>query len=70
MRVLEDLIVEVRYTVRIPKAEVGKIMDAAEDLGCGYGDPGKKELVRRFLVDKGIDGICDILPGFNSFQEN
>ena len=64
----EDLTVEIHLTVRVPKEIVNRVLAAAEEMGCGYGDPGKKELTRRLIIDSGIESIRDIDPTFNSYE--
>ena len=61
--------IEVFFTLHVDEKNLPKLGKAAEELGLGYGDPGKKELVRRLAVNGGLEAVRDVLPGFNEYTE-
>jgi hypothetical protein len=50
---MEKIRIEVVYTVEVSEKTLKQLVAEAEERGHGYGDPGKKELVRRLLIDDG-----------------
>jgi hypothetical protein len=53
--------VEVHYTVKLTDKELKRLLEYAESHGYEYGDPGKKETVRRILIDVGVVGVEEVL---------
>ena len=54
---------EVRYEVEIDEKDIAKLNEASRMLGQGYGDPGRLELVKRLLVDVGLNGLSEVVCG-------
>jgi hypothetical protein len=55
------MIINVNYSVEIndPKL-IQKVLNNAEELGYDWGDAGKVETIRRFLVNDGIENVFPI----------
>ena len=52
--------IEVHYTVHLDEKDVARVLAYAEEVGQTYGDPGKKETIRRVLIEEGC-GILETL---------
>lgn len=53
--------IEVHYTVHIAEKDLPKLLEHAEQMGYTYGDPGKKETVRRLLIEDGYGVLETVL---------
>lgn len=50
--------IEIKYSVEIDdKKLIENILKTAEDFGYDYGDAGKVETIRRYLVSEGISNV-------------
>lgn len=57
LKVDKQVDVPVNLVLHVTFADVKYLNELAEERGCGYGDPGKIELIRRLFIDGGIDGF-------------
>lgn len=53
--------IEVHYTVHLDEKDIPKLLAHAEELGLTYGDPGKKETIRRLLIEDGYGVLETVL---------
>ncbi len=67
---MAKLEVEIHLTIAVEEKDVPKVLKAAEEQGQGYGDPGKRELIRRLFIDGGIEAMMEATgdPTFNSYE--
>ena len=59
--------IDVAFSVELDEAKFRKVLAEAEAMGLNYGDAGKLEMARRFLIHNGIEGIAN-LPGLEGFD--
>lgn len=54
--------IEVHYTLHLPEEHVKRVLEYAIERGMEYGeDPGKKEVIRRLVMDSGFNELLELL---------
>lgn len=53
--------IEAKFSVDLSDKQIAQAGVHAEELGLGYKDPGKQELVRRLLIGEGLTGLREAL---------
>lgn len=49
--------VPINIVLHVRESDVPYLNQLAIERGCGYGDPGRIELIRRLLIDGGTEGF-------------